>query len=262
MPSPFPGMDPFLERSEIWPDFHDSMIAYIREALQPLLRPQYVALTQDRLFVVESNRPIRPDISVFETQPYFASAGGGDTKEIATVEADPVSSILEIQHEEIRQPFIQIIEPSSGNRVITAIEVLSPDNKTPGAGHKSYQQKQNELWASGANLVEIDLWSGGLRTVLGNTELAVDDLKRRYLVTVSRAEPTRCEFYGIDLPQRLPRIAVPLKATDKDVTLDLPTVFQRCYDSGPYPQLLYYDRPAPTALNEEEATFIAQVLRR
>lgn len=261
MPSPFPGMDPFLERSEIWPDFHDSMIAYIREALQPLLRPQYVALTQDRLFVVENHRPIRPDISVFETQPCFATASDGGTKAIEPLEADTATSILEFQHDEIRQPYIQIIEPASGNRVITAIEVLSPDNKTPGAGQKAYRQKQEELWASGANLVEIDLWSAGVRTVLGNPDLAVDDLQRRYLVTVSRAEPTRCEFYGINLPQRLPRVAVPLKPGDKDITLDLPTVFQRCYDSGPYPQLLYYDKPAPVGLNEEEVKLVAHVLK-
>jgi hypothetical protein len=255
-------MDPFLERSEIWPDFHDRMITYICEAIQPLLRPQYVALTQDRLFVVENNRPIRPDISVFETQPYFASASAGDTKSSEPMEADLATSILEFQRDEIRQPYIQIIEPASGNRVITAIEVLSPDNKTPGAGQKSYQQKQKELWASGANLVEIDFWSAGVRTVLGSPDLVVDDLKRRYLVTVSRAEPTRCEFYGIDLAERLPRVAIPLKPSDKDVTLDLPTVFQRCYDSGPYPQLLYYDKPVPVALNEEEAKFMAQVLNR
>ncbi len=262
MPSPFPGMDPFLARSEIWPDFHDSMIAYIREALQPLLRPQYVALTQDRLFVVENHRPIRPDISGFETQPYFATANAGDTKAIEPMEADSATSILEFQHDEIRQPYIQIIEPASGNRVITAIEVLSPDNKTPGAGQKSYRQKQEELRASGANLVEIDLWNAGVRTVLGNLDVAVDDLQRRYLVTVSRAEPTRCEFFGINLPQRLPRVAVPLKPGDKDITLDLPAVFQRCYDSGPYPQLLYYDKPAPVGLNEEETKFVAQALVR
>lgn len=262
MPSPFPGMDPFLERSEIWPDFHDRMITYICESLQPVLRPQYVALTQDRLFVVENHRPIRPDVSVFETQPTFASAGAADTKSLESVEADPATSILEFQGEQIRQPYIQIIEPASGNRVITAIEVLSPDNKTPGAGLKSYRRKQQELWASGANLVEIDLWSAGVRTVLGNPDLAVDDLKRRYLVTVNRAEPTRCEFYAIDLSQRLPRVAIPLKPSDKDVTMDLPTIFQRCYDSGPYPQLLYYDKPAPAALNEEEAKFVQQVLKQ
>ena len=37
---PFSGMDPYIERSEIWPDFHNSLVAYIREALQPQLRPR------------------------------------------------------------------------------------------------------------------------------------------------------------------------------------------------------------------------------
>ena len=27
MPCPFPGMDPYIERPAIWPDFHDSVIA-------------------------------------------------------------------------------------------------------------------------------------------------------------------------------------------------------------------------------------------
>lgn len=30
MPCPFPGMDPYIERPEIWPDFHDSLIAAVR----------------------------------------------------------------------------------------------------------------------------------------------------------------------------------------------------------------------------------------
>ncbi len=59
-------MDPYLERPAIWPDFRDSRIAELRRDLQPLLRPKYVALTQDRLFVIESDRPIRPDISIIE----------------------------------------------------------------------------------------------------------------------------------------------------------------------------------------------------
>jgi hypothetical protein len=115
-------MDPFLERPEIWPDFHDSLIAYIRKALQPLLRPQYVALTQDRLFVVESNRPIRRDVSIMVMNPKKTVPSG--TK---TIDADPATTVVEFQREEIRQPYIEIIEPASGNRVVTAIEVLSPD---------------------------------------------------------------------------------------------------------------------------------------
>ncbi len=53
MSSPFPGMDPYIERPEIWPDFHLCIVVCISRALQPLLRPRYVALIQNREFVGE-----------------------------------------------------------------------------------------------------------------------------------------------------------------------------------------------------------------
>lgn len=43
MPSPFPGMDPYLENPEIFPDFHDSVITYLREYLQACLPEPYFA---------------------------------------------------------------------------------------------------------------------------------------------------------------------------------------------------------------------------
>lgn len=58
MQCPFPGMDPYIERRAIWADFHDAFVAEIRGILQPLLRPKYAALMKDRLYVVESRRPV------------------------------------------------------------------------------------------------------------------------------------------------------------------------------------------------------------
>ncbi len=43
MPSPFPGMDPYLEDPAYWPDLHHSFATYIRDDLQPLLHPHYYA---------------------------------------------------------------------------------------------------------------------------------------------------------------------------------------------------------------------------
>src|SRR5579862_3704090 len=133
MPSPFPGMDPYIERPEIWPDFHDSLIGAVKAALQPQLRPRYVALGQDRLYVVESDRPIYPDLSIVRTKaPMYSPAPA-----VAMAETD-APAVFELWREELRQPFIEIIEPAAGNRVVTAIEVLSPDNKRPGPGRRSY----------------------------------------------------------------------------------------------------------------------------
>ena len=245
-------MDPYLERPAIWPDFHDSCIAYLREALQPFLRPRYAALTQDRLFVVEHDRPIRPDVSIVQTGERTGTAQ-------ATLVADE-PLVVELFREEIRQPYLQIIEPAAGNRVVTAIEVLSPDNKQAGTGRSSYLAKQDELWRGQASFVEIDLLRAG-QNVVRIPEHRLDQLpQRRYLVSVTRNFPTRCELYGFSLRDRLPRISLPLASDDRDIPLDLQNVFARCWTTGPYPELLRYDEPAPGELSADEQQFCRQVL--
>ena len=39
----FPGMDPYLENRSLWPGIHNSLVVYIRDQLQPFLRPRYLA---------------------------------------------------------------------------------------------------------------------------------------------------------------------------------------------------------------------------
>jgi hypothetical protein len=104
-------MDPYIERPEIWPDFHDSLIAAIRGLLQPLLRPRYAAITQERLYVVEAERPIRPDVSVVRTSVERPQDAG-----TALLERD-APAVFELWREEIRQPLIHIVEPAAGNRL-------------------------------------------------------------------------------------------------------------------------------------------------
>jgi hypothetical protein len=254
MPSPFPGMDPYLERPAIWRDFHDSLITMIRGALQPLLRPRYVALTQDRLFVVQSDRPIYPDVAVVRTGSARPQAGA------AVLEPD-APTVFAVPLEEIREPYVEILEPAAGNRLITAIEVLSPDNKDAGDGRRSYLRKCEEVWDHRANLVEIDLLREGEPTVgLSSAQLASLGVWH-YLVAVSRREALRRQVYPIPLSRRLPRVAVPLSGDDPDVTLDLQAAFTRCYDEGPYPELLHYHEGPPGPLTPEEATWCAEVLR-
>jgi hypothetical protein len=48
MPSPFPGMDPYLESPTLWPDVHHELISGIRAALIGTLRPRYVARVELR----------------------------------------------------------------------------------------------------------------------------------------------------------------------------------------------------------------------
>lgn len=47
MPSPFPGMNPYLE-GEMWQEFHEALASAIRPRLVPLLTPKYAALLTKR----------------------------------------------------------------------------------------------------------------------------------------------------------------------------------------------------------------------
>ena len=66
MPSPLPGMDPYLEDPSLWPDLHQRLITYIAEALQPQVRPKYIARIGERIELAELHRGYIPDIMIVQ----------------------------------------------------------------------------------------------------------------------------------------------------------------------------------------------------
>ena len=51
MPSPFPGMNPYLEQTQVWHDFHERLVPLIAELLGPQILPRYIAkiVSQEKL---------------------------------------------------------------------------------------------------------------------------------------------------------------------------------------------------------------------
>jgi hypothetical protein len=68
MPSPFPGIDPYVEAQGRWTDFHPALIGYNRDALNESLPGDYLAQIGERLDVMgwSSDRPhsAYPDVVV------------------------------------------------------------------------------------------------------------------------------------------------------------------------------------------------------
>ena len=62
MPSPFPGMDPYLEEPARWPDVHQRLITYIADALQPQIRPRYHARMGERVYILQPPQTMYPDV--------------------------------------------------------------------------------------------------------------------------------------------------------------------------------------------------------
>jgi hypothetical protein len=56
MAGPFPGMDPYIEAQGAWPDFHNGLIAEIRNDLGARLPDSYVARVDDYTIVARGTR--------------------------------------------------------------------------------------------------------------------------------------------------------------------------------------------------------------
>ena len=264
MSSPFPGMDPFLEHPDSFPDLHGAMHVYIREMLQAVLPIPYFAVIQERLWVETSARFVEPDTEVIHGS---RNSGGSEVSRVvlaAPARTEPL--VFEVTDDECRQACVEIrTRPSDGDeRVVTVIEVLSLSNKTPGAkGRELYLQKQQEILASVIHLVEIDLLRGGEHT----TPVSRERLGRRagpfdYHVSVRRFdEGGRFFVYPWTLETPFPEIAIPLLPGHGEVPLDLQAVFARCYETGPYHRRVVYDlaRLVPP-LPADKARWVEQIL--
>jgi hypothetical protein len=237
-------MDPYLESPEIFPDFQDSLITYLREALQKSLPAPYFAVLGRRVWIEVSRRTIGPDVEVRRARgpaPSRAEPPGGVVVANAPV-ARPI--VVKVAHDEVREPFVEIYtRHDEGKRLVTSIEVLSLANKTPGEhGRDLYKRKQREILASQVHLVEIDLLRGGEHT----TAVHLDRLRAEcgsldYHVSVHGFDDLETFYvYPIRLEDRLPPVDIPLLPGDPAVTLDLQSIFDRCYDAGPYAREILY----------------------
>ena len=250
MPSPFPGMDPYLEERSLWPDVHSSLISYIREYLQPLVRPKYVARIGERIELADIRKGYIPDVMI--VQPPRNPARSVSHRGVLVADEPLTFRFLD---EERHVPYIEIIYRETGD-VVTVIEVLSPGNKMSD-GRDQYLQKQADLLTTQANLVEIDLLGSGRSTTLARTADITSPLDWRYVISISRAHRrSDLEIYAFPLRDRLPRCRIPLRAADPDVVLDLPAVFDRCYEVGGYDLVVDYAQDPPVTLSVAEKEWL------
>jgi hypothetical protein len=249
-------MDPYLEDRSLWPDVHSSLISYIREDLQPQVRPKYVARIGERIELAKLHRGYIPDVMIVQppSSPARSIAPGG-----VLVADEPWT--FRVFDEARRVPYIELIYRESGD-VVTVIEVVSPANKR-GDGRQHYIRKQNDLLATQVNLVEIDLLGDKPTPTLARTA-DIDEVREwRYVVSISRlGQRDALEIYAFGIQDRLPRCRIPLRAADPDVVLDLPTVFTRCYDVGGYDLLIDYNREPPVELSEDDAAWLRSHLQK
>jgi hypothetical protein len=247
MPSPFPGMDPYIEAQE-WTDFYAAYMAVLREDLTRELRPNYTARIERRVYVesLGAKETIVPDITIVEWTGSAAAPSG-----VSVAPASPTATIEPVvcplpQPIEHRESFL-VIRNRETQRVVTVIELLSPANKRPGPGRDLYLEKRMEVLASRTNLIELDLLRGGQRLPMA-APLPPGD----YLALVCRSRRTSADVYAWRLEHRLPTIPIPLDQGVADVPLDLQLAFDKTFDRAAYNDTLNYTEPLTPELSEQE----------
>jgi hypothetical protein len=252
-------MDPYLQHH--WRDVHHRFITYASDAIQETLPPQLRARVEERVVLETpegiSEHSLYPDLRVIEFRPEERRGGAAVAEAIAD---EPV--LVELQVEPPTEGYIEIIDVSSGNRLVTVIEVLSPTNKMSTVGRVQYRHKQDEVCNSKASLVEIDLIRGGNHLLAFPLDLISAKRKTPYMVCVRRAwVRDKAEVYSMPLSQRLPTIKIPLRQTDVDAPLDLQALIDRCYRNGGYEGALDYRTDPDPRWTEAEATWVHELLR-
>jgi len=252
MPSPFPGIDPFLEAPAYWSDFHSRFVNYWCEAIADALPDSYEAGIGERVYLIENEPDARklvfPDVAITDGE-----GAGRRTRASDVATLDPVTIPLTIL-DGPRETYIEIIHRSDRS-LVTALELLSPANKNK-PGRIEYLAKRNALLYQEVHLVELDILRGGQRPPLARPLPPGDAY---YLVSRAELRPD-CQVYSWILPDRLPVLPVPLRAPDPDLLIDLAAVFNTAYDRGRFKRRIDYRGAAPAHVNATELAWARSLL--
>ena len=263
MPSPFPGMDPYIEACGLWGDFHDKLIGELERTLAKALPPRYVTRIRERTYIEwidpqddPSQRvPFEPDVSV-------RFSGGEPDAQASAVAMLTAPSQAVLMHAlvqmEYRELFLEILELAPQRRLVTAIEVLSPTNKRAGTvGWEQYENKRHVFLQGHANLVEIDLLRSGRRR--GMRERWPDS--PYYILAMKKHEAPACRVWPAFIAAPLPEIAVPLTPPDDDLPLPLQPLIDAIHARSRYEVDIDYTRPLKPPLSPDEVRCSATIVQ-
>ncbi len=242
MPSPFPGMDPYLEHPWIWPGLHNRLIVAIADEISAQLSHRYYVDIEQRVYVGELDDPKssrRPDISVVSV------SANGEAESVLPGTEPSGASVLTVElpvPDEIREAYLEVRDAQDG-RLVTAVEILSPSNKRPGRGRELYESKRRGILETSTNLVEIDLLRTGepMRFFYANGGVESD-----YRILVRRGGSSSATLYAFGVRHAIPAFELPLQLDDYEPVVDIGKLLHEMYDRARfYMRVNYADEPVP-----------------
>jgi Protein of unknown function (DUF4058) len=256
MPSPFPGMNPYLEHPSLWAGIHHRLITAIANDLAPKLRPKYIVAIEERVYEVSGDMSLLvgvPDVSVQSSLPL----GRSNESNLAVASTSQSVEVLLPLPEILTEAYLEIRAVET-EEVVTIIEVLSPKNKQVGIGRLQYETKRLKILGSATHFVEIDLLrQGNSMSMVGN----FGQSHYRIVVSPSEIRP-RASLYGFNLPDKIPEFPVPLISGEPEPAIALKSLLDEIYDQGSYDLRIDYSRPPIPALSEPDMAWVNETLQQ
>lgn len=233
MPSPFPGMNPYLEHPDLWSEVHSRLIVAIADNIAPTLLPNYYVAIEKRVYLSTPEDSLLigiPDVSVIAPEVKSAQELERNPTSMATLsKPDEAQTVTVALAEEVEERYLEIRETKTG-RVVTVIELLSPKNKRAGEGKEAYLRKRQSILTSATQLVEIDLLRGGKPMPMQGVTQFKD-----YRILVSRCDfRPHAQLYAFNLPDAIPKVELPLQGGENSLVFDLKPILDGVYDRGGY----------------------------
>ncbi len=249
MPSPLPGMNPYIE-SPLWSEFHSRMIVAIADALDDCLSRDYRVAVEKRVYLSDDGESVLvgiPDVSVTgipqNTTPTLT----------LTAIIQPLNIEIPIA-QEVQERFLEIREVANCS-VITTIELLSPKNKRSGEGRDAYLKKRQQVLTSSTNLVEIDLLRSGQPFPM------VGAIASDYRISISRSpQRPKAQLYAFNLKQPIPAFPIPLRSGEEEPLLELQPLLHRVYDRVRLELAIDYSLFCSPKLSKEDETWLRNLV--
>jgi hypothetical protein len=249
-------MDPYLEQPRLWPDVHNGLIADLRNALGPALRPKYFVRLEERTYIASPEGLAfvgRPDLTVERRGGKAGRPAAGDA---AAPHASGTVLVDVPVPDTVRETWLEVHAAATG-KVVTVLELLSPTNKAAGAGRALYEEKRSSVLGTRTSLVEVDLVrSGEPMPVIGQAP------RTHYRILVARgARRPRADLHAFSVRDPIPRFRLPLLAGDDEPEVDIGAVLQALYDKASYDLSLDYRADAVPPLEGDDAAWAEALLR-
>ncbi len=265
MPYPFPGMNPYLENPDLWPEVHHRLITAIAIAIEPNLSMQYRVAIEKRTYTVDDKESIViiPDVAVTSDMMKKTASNSFSQTQTAVMtlppktetEFEPITVKLPVPMQ-VREGYLEIRDIPYGE-VVTVIELISPPNKTTTQGRKTYEKKREIVLKNGVNLVEIDLIRKGkpmsILTKVQKTDYRILVVKGNHLPLA--------ELYAFGVREKIPLFPIPLRREDQEPILNIYSLLINVYNQARLDFYLDYEQNPVPPLRKEDTEWMDNLLK-